>query len=380
MEKQIPILDLVRQYTWMKDAIDRSIAECLKHQTWILGPEVGLLEKKLSTFLDSPYCIGCSSGTEALVLALRAIAIEDLDQEFFEVTDEVVTTPLTFTATGDSILRAGATPVFVDIDPRTQNINLEQVERYLELSSNVRAVMPVHLYGHPVDAGTLLRMKEKYGFRIIEDVAQAFGASSNGKMCGTYADFGAFSFFPSKNLGGFGDGGLVTSNDESLAELCRILTKHGGKDKYNVDHIGYNARIDTLQAAVLLAKLEYITDLNNRRRKIAAAYTSAFKTLAGITVPDHMTPGHVFHQYTVRIHGGERNDFMNFLKDRGIGSMIYYPVPLPRMNVFEGRCKEPFGTLEASNACSEVLSLPIEPLLTDEEIARVIEVVKEYFF
>ncbi|MGD0232160.1 MAG: DegT/DnrJ/EryC1/StrS family aminotransferase, partial [Syntrophorhabdales bacterium] len=234
MEK-VPVLDLVRQYRHMEADIRAAIENCLKHQKWILGPEVAELEKTLAQYLGVSHCIGVSSGTDALVLSLRAMAIKLKGKEYFDREDEIITTSFTFTATGDAILRSGATPVFVDIDPLTFNLNPDRINDYMARNGKrVVGIVPVHLYGRPCEMDAIMQIAASYGLFVIEDAAQAFGATLRGRSIGSLGDVGAFSFFPSKNLGGFGDGGMVSTNDDATAALVRMLSKHGGKDKYNV--------------------------------------------------------------------------------------------------------------------------------------------------
>jgi dTDP-4-amino-4,6-dideoxygalactose transaminase len=377
--KQIPMLDLNAEYVHMKADIDAALQRCLNHQKWILGPEVAELEQKIASYLNARHCIGCSSGTEALVLSLRALAIQRTGKEYFTRDHEIVTTPFTFTATGDAILRAGATPVFVDIDPRTYNIDAARVRAYLKTSAKVVGIIPVHLYGQACDMDAILELSRERDLFVVEDVAQAFGGSWSGKKLGSLGTLGAFSFFPSKNLGGFGDGGMVSTNDSELADLVRMLMKHGGKDKYNVDHIGYNARLDTLQAAVLLAKLKHIDDFNDRRRKIAASYTAALQGIKNIAVPaePYSQAHHVYHQYTIGTHN--RDGLQAHLKDKGVATMVYYPYPLHRMKVFgEGRSKIAGTPANAEQAAGSVLSLPIEPLQTPEQTDLIIQCITDY--
>jgi dTDP-4-amino-4,6-dideoxygalactose transaminase len=263
--------------------------------------------------------------------------------------------------------------VFLDIDPETFCLDLNLLDRYLkDNAKKVKAVIPVHLYGRAIDGDQLRSIASHYKIPIVEDVAQACGSSWKGIQCGAIGDLGAFSFFPSKNLGGFGDAGMVTTNNEELAHSVRILTKHGGKDKYNVEYIGYNARLDTIQAAVLLAKLPYLQQFNLNRRKIAERYNAAFANHPLLKAP--MTSGehHVYHQFTVRALNASREALTQQLKDKGISTMVYYPTPLHEMKVFKERSKIPFGCPEATKAAHEVFSLPIEPLLSEEEIGRVI--------
>jgi dTDP-4-amino-4,6-dideoxygalactose transaminase len=377
MHDMIPMLDLKLEYRHMQSAIDGAIARCLEHQQWILGPEVKELEAKVASFLQAGLCVGASSGTEAIVLSLRALAILRTGKEFFDPSQQIITTAFTFTATGDAILRSGATPVFVDIDPKTFNIDAALVRKYLEENpGRVVGLLPVHLYGRSCDMDELLDLARKHGLFVVEDVAQAFGATWRGRKLGTLGDAGAFSFFPSKNLGGFGDGGMVSTNDEGLAAMVRMLLKHGGRDKYNVDHVGYNARLDTLQAAVLLAKLGYLQDFNDRRRRIAALYDSGLTKKNGIVVPMGDDPGHVYHQYTIRVEGGRREALQTHLKENRVASMVYYPYPLHKMKVFgQGRCITAGTLTHTEQACAEVLSLPMEPLMDEATVQRVVDVV-----
>jgi dTDP-4-amino-4,6-dideoxygalactose transaminase len=275
----------------------------------------------------------------------------------------------------------------VDIDPVSLNIDPDAIRGYMESSallhgSRVVGIIPVHLYGKPCEMDAILAIADEYDLFVVEDIAQAFGAAWNGRKLGSHGDAGAFSFFPSKNLGGFGDGGMVSTNDGVLADLIRMLLKHGGKDKYNVDHIGYNGRLDTLQAAVLLAKFRYIDEFNNKRSIIAEAYTRALTGIDGLSVPqDAESPlsghTHVYHQYTVRTP--RRDGLQAFLKKKGISSMVYYPYPLHKMKVFHGRTKI-YGELRNSEQASrEVLSLPIEPLQTMEDTMYIAESIREFF-
>jgi len=379
--KQIPMLDLRLEYEYMKKDIDGAIARCLEHQKWILGPEVKELENQIAAYLGAKHCVGISSGTDALVLSLRAQAIKLKGQEYFDRTDEILTTSFTFTATGDAVLRSGATPVFVDIDPATYNIDTEKINAYLKANKNVAGIIPVHLYGQACNMDEIMKAAGEHGLFVIEDVAQAFGGTWKDRKLGAIGTTGAFSFFPSKNLGGFGDGGMVATNDDGTMELVRMLLKHGGKDKYNVDHIGYNSRIDTLQAAVLLAKFKYIDEFNDKRRKIAAAYNDGLRDVKGLVLPVSMPDAyHVCHQYTIRLTEGSRDDFQKHLKDNGVSTMIYYPYPLHKMKVFGDGRSASFGNLaHAEMAAQAVLSLPVEPLQSEEDTGYVIDCIKKYF-
>ncbi len=378
----VPMLDLRLEYEYMKPAIDMALTKCLEHQQWILGPEVKALEEAMSQYLSARHCIGTSSGTEALVLSLRALAIKLRRREYFDRSDEIITTPFTFTATGDAILRSGATPVFVDIDPSSFNIDTTQIRQYLTVkSSRVVGIVPVHLYGKACNMDEMMKLAGEFGLFVVEDIAQAFGATWNNRKLGSVATAGAFSFFPSKNLGGFGDGGLVSTNDDKVAEIVRMLLKHGGKDKYDANHVGYNARLDTLQAAILLAKLGYLDEFNSRRKRIAEAYGQGFSKLNqySVILPEYCSDSsHVYHQYTITVP--ERDKLQSFLKDHGIATMVYYPVPLHRMKVFGNNRSKSAGMLyNAEKASSCVLSLPIEPLQNEATTGYVIDRIKSFF-
>jgi dTDP-4-amino-4,6-dideoxygalactose transaminase len=373
------MLDLKLEYEYMKEAVDSAIKKCLDHQKWILGPEVKELEDAVAGYLGVKHCIGACSGTEALVLSLRALAIKLKGQEFFDRTDEIITTPFTFTATGDAILRSGATPVFIDIDPETYNIDPAKISEYLAShTARVVGIIPVHLYGHACMMDEIMELAEKHGLFVVEDIAQAFGGSWDGRKLGSIGTTGCFSFFPSKNLGGFGDGGMISTSDDEVAALVRMLLKHGGRDKYNVDHIGYNARLDTLQAAIVLAKFKYIDEFNELRRKLAGQYNRELQGHASLTLPvsGRSEVYHVYHQYTVC--NTQRADFQAFLKDRGIATMVYYPFPLHKMKVFEGRMKTHGALSNAERAAEEVFSIPIEPLQRDEDTQYIVKALWDF--
>src|SRR3989304_1988055 len=416
--KQIPMLDLKLEYEYMKKEIDSAIGRCLEHQQWILGPEVKELENKIAEYIGVKHCIGISSGTDALVLSLRALAIKLKGKEYFDKTDEIITTPFTFTATGDAILRAGATPVFVDIDPATYNIDPVKIREYLSQTSHsteehenvivrdkvpkqsqkgdsslmhemafsakdsnkVVGIIPVHLYGLACQMDEIMDIAKEYNLFVLEDVAQAFGGMWKDKKLGSIGNSGAFSFFPSKNLGGFGDGGMVSTNEDVTADMVRMLLKHGGRDKYNVDHIGYNARLDTLQAAILLAKFKYIDEFNTKRRGIAVAYNEGFRNNDKITVPESLKDSHhVYHQYTIRVTDGKREALQKYLHEKGVSTMIYYPVPLHRMKVFgDGRCKIAGGLQNSEESTLCVISLPVEPLQSENDTAYVVDSVNKF--
>lgn len=374
-EGEISILNLQKQYRHIMETIDNSILSSIAEAKYILGPQVKEFENKLAEYIGTKHAIGVASGTDALLLSLRALAIKKKGEEYWSKDDLVITTPFTFTATGDTILRSGATPLFVDIDLDTYNIDISKIKEAIRIfGKKVVGILPVHLYGLPCNMDDIMEVAKANDLFVVEDCAQAFGSMYKGKKVGGSGDTGAFSFFPSKNLGAFGDAGAITTNDDELAEIIRMLRVHGGKDKYNVDHIGYKARLDTLQAAVLLTKLPYIDEFNEKRRQIAKSYIEGLRNVNNIKLP--FTPSedyyHNFHQFTIFVKDGRRDALQRDLKEKGIQTMIYYPVPLHKMKLFRSR-SEIFGSLDNSEiASNSVLSLPIEPLMGDSEISEVI--------
>lgn len=372
----IPLLDLKLEYIYMKPAVDRAIKKCLAHQQWILGPEVRELEEKTARYLVVKYCSGVASGTDALVIALRALARRRFKKNYFDKSQRIITTPLTFTATGDAILRSGATPLFVDIDPQTFNIDAEKVAA--AVTSDVVGIVPVHLYGQACQMDAIMSIARRHKLFVVEDVAQAFGGKWGSRKLGSIGDAGCFSFFPSKNLGGFGDGGLIATNDAALHKIIQMLQKHGGEDKCNAVYPGYNSRLDTLQAAVLLAKLKYIDILNKKRQAVAKVYHENLSELAQLDLPPLVTD-HVFHQFTIKVRNNKRDRLKKYLKQNGIDSAVYYPILLHKMPLFKkaGRCA---GKLpQAESVVKKILSLPVGPLYGKTAIGHVCKIIKKFF-
>lgn len=361
----IPILDLTRQYETLKAELDQAVLDVLSSGKYILGPNVQKLETDFAKYCDTNYSIGVASGTDALHLALRALGIGE--------GDEVITTAFTFVATTETIAIVGATPVFVDIDEKTYNIDVTKIEA--QITDKTKAIMPVHLYGQPVDMDPILEIAKKHNLYVIEDCAQAVGATYKGKKVGSFGDFGCFSYFPTKNLGCAGDGGMITTNNEELAQKINVLRNHGSKKRYYHEELGLNSRLDDIQAAVINVKLKYIDDFNNRRREIASRYNEYFQD-----VPDIITPNvredvqHVYHQYTVRVPN--RDKIHEALKEDGVMTMIYYPVPLHRQKIHLNLGVDPSTLPITEKYTDEVLSLPIFPELTEDEIKTVAESLK----
>ncbi|WP_243089950.1 DegT/DnrJ/EryC1/StrS family aminotransferase [Thermus neutrinimicus] len=346
---RIPILDLTPEVEALWDDLMAAITRVLRSGQFILGPEVEAFEREVAEYLGVKHAIGLNSGTDALVIGLRALGVGP--------GDEVITTPFTFFATAEAISLVGATPVFVDIDPKTFNINPDLIPA--AITPRTKAILPVHLYGRPAEMDAILAIAEEHGLKVLEDCAQAFGATYRGKKVGTLGHAGAFSFFPSKNLGAYGDGGLLVTDDDGVAELARMLRAHGSRRKYFNEMVGYNSRLDALQAAILRVKLPHVDRWNEKRRQVARRYNQLLSGIPDLVLPE-VSEGHVFHQYTVRILGGKRDMVQQALAEAVIGTMVYYPIPLHRLPVYG----YPEGALPlAERAAGEVLSLPMGPFL-----------------
>jgi len=375
-------IELKKQYSLLKDKIDSAISEVLTSGTFIMGPAVDELENKLAAFVGTRYAIGVSSGTDALLVSLMAQGISSGDYIF--------TTPFTFAATAEVIVLLGATPVFVDIDPETLNISPEQLEhtirKFKKAGKPVKGIITVSLYGQPADHDEISEIADRYGAWVIEDACQSFGATYKGRKSCNLSDIGVTSFFPSKPLGCYGDGGMIFTQDARLAERCKAIRAHGQTGRYIHEVIGLNARLDTLQAAVLLAKLPGFPDEIRRREIIGKRYTRLLNDYLPV-VKVKSDRSSVYAQYTVRIQEkndpGRRVKVANYLNKKGIPTAIHYPIPLhlQRSFAFTGYKKEDF--IVAEQAAREVLSLPMHPWLTAEQqdfIAEsVIEAVKIYF-
>lgn len=360
----IPIFDATAQYRELKAEINAAIGCVLESGTFIMGPNVEAFEGEIASYLGARHAVALNSGTDALHLALRALDIGP--------GDEVITTPFTFVATTEAIGIVGATPVFVDIDPATFNIDAALLEG--AITSRTRAILPIHLYGAPADLEAIQSIAQRHKLAVIEDCAQAIGAQVGGRKVGTIGTIGCFSFFPTKNLGAYGDGGLATTNDAAIADRIRGLRVHGGRKKYHADELGINSRLDELQAAILRVKLSHLDAWIHARRQIAARYSEALGGHARITVPGEQ-PGrtHVYHQYTVRV--GDRDGVRQRLANDGVQTMVYYPVPLHQQAVHRERfagVSFPHSEL----AAREVLSLPMYPELKVSAMDRVVESLK----
>lgn len=352
----IPLLDLVAQYHSIQDEIDAAIHDVLENGKFILGPNVGLLEQEIAAYLGVQHAIGVASGTDALILALRALNIGP--------GDEVIVPAYTFFATAGTVMTVGATPVFVDIDPATYCLDVEQAAK--RITPRTKAIIPVHLYGHPADMAVVNELAKANGLRVIEDNAQAFGATFDGRKTGSLGDVACLSFFPTKNLGGYGDGGMIVTDDPAIADRVRMLRTHGWKKKYYPLELGYNSRLDEFQAAILRVKLRHVDAWNDRRRELAHIYSERLTPLGIGTPREDSRVQHVYHLYVIRLQ--ERDRVQAILKEKGIAAEVYYPQPLHLAAPCE-RFGYREGDFPLSEAASrETLAIPLYPEMGDGEV------------
>ena len=358
----VPMIDLKKQFADIKDEVLGTVTEILESAHYILGPRVSEFEKKVAAYHGVSEAIGVASGTDALHLAVEALGIGD--------GDEVITTPFTFFATAESVIYTGATPVFADIDPETMNIDPARIEA--KITENTKAIIPVHIFGHPAEMEKIMAIAKKYNLHIIEDCAQSFGADISGRKTGSFGDVGCFSFYPSKNLGAFGDAGMVTLNNAELGERIRVLRNHGSKGAYKHESVGFNSRLDELQAGILLVKFRRIDEYNRRRRENAALYNACISD-AVLKPVERSGMTHVYHQYTLR--SAQRDRIQQKLREKDISSVVYYPIPLHLQEAlsFLGHKKGDFPVAE--EAAATVLSLPMYPELEEKTIREIAETI-----
>lgn len=362
----ISLVDLTAQYHSIKAEIDAAVLSTLESGHFILGPQVVKFEESIASYLGVQHVIGLASGTDALVIALRALNIGD--------GDEVIIPAYTFFATAGTVMSVGAKPVIVDVDPQSYQIDVSKIES--AITPKTKAIIPVHLYGHPAEMNPILEIASKHGLKVIEDNAQGFGAEYLGKKTGSLGDIGCLSFFPTKNLGAYGDGGAVVTNDLALAEQMRMLRAHGWKKKYYSEMVGYNSRLDAMQAAILQAKLPHLDWWNEKRSELSKRYDEHLAPLGIVTPVEREWAKHVYHLYVIRT--SKRDALQAFLKDKVIASEVYYPLP-PHLSV---PCKK-FGYKEgdfphAEKAAKETLALPLYPEMTLAQQDEVIAAVKEF--
>lgn len=361
---KVPFVDLQAQYRSIKDEIDLAIAQVLHDASFVGGPIVEAFERNFARYIGSKHCIGVANGTDAISLVLRALGIGP--------GDEVITAANSFIATSEAVTSVGARVVFVDCDPSTYTIDAGRIEQ--AVTPRTKAIIPVHLYGRPADMDAVMSIARRHGLRIIEDAAQAHGALYRGRRVGTLGDCACFSFYPGKNLGAYGDGGAVTTDDDALALKIRMYANHGRTQKYDHEFEGYNSRLDSIQAAVLDVKLRHLEQWTERRREIARQYDAGLGDI--VTVPAVPTDArHVYHLYVVRVP--RREEVMEFLKRKGIGTGIHYPIPLPLLNAYRylGHSAEDFPA--ASSLKDDIMSLPMHGSMSDEQVAYVINSLRE---
>jgi len=367
--RPIPLLDLTRQYQPLREPIQAALARVIEAQRFILGPEVERFEQRFAAYCGARFAIGCASGTDALELALMAADIGP--------GDEVLTVPFTFFATAGAIMSAGARPVFVDVEPDSFNLDVRQLDHALATHPSIKAILPVHLYGACADMGPILDCAAARGIPVIEDAAQAVGAEWRDQRAGSIGTVGCFSFFPTKNLGGFGDGGMLTTNDEDLARKLKALRVHGSFEKYIHQWSGMNSRLDALQAAVLDVKLDHLDAWNRARQRNADLYREALAGIVTVPVQQPYQTSHVYNQFVIRC--ARRDELRKFLSESGVGTEVYYPLPLhlqPALVAYGYKA----GDFPVSEQLSrEVLALPIFAELTGEEIATVSGLIREFY-
>lgn len=366
---QVPLLDLKAQYQALREPILAAVDETFASGGWIMGPKVKEFEEKLAAYTKSRAAIGCASGTDALLLSIRALDPKP--------DDEIIAPAFTFFATGGAIVNAGARPVFVDSEEDSFNIDPAAFER--AITKKTRAVIPVHLFGQSARMDAILAIAKKHGLAVIEDAAQSIGCTYGETPVGSLGDTGCFSFYPSKNLGGNGDGGLITTNSPELEEKLRVLRVHGAKKKYLNEVIGFNSRLDSVHAAILLVKLAHLDDWARARQANARRYDQAFAGLEGIATPRHVVEGnHVYNQYTIRVQRGSRDALQDHLKEKGIGCEIYYPYPLHLVPAFGflGYRKGQLPVCE--RLAAEAISIPVFPEMNSDQQGYVVETIKAW--
>lgn len=365
---KINLLDLQAQYKVIKDEIDEAIHQVLDSSVYIMGPNVKQLEKDIANFTGVKHGIGVANGTDALMLALKAIDIKP--------GDEVITTPFTFFASAETTSVLGATPVFADILPNTLCINPDEIEKCI--TEKTKAIIPVHIFGQMCDMDRIMEIAKRHNLYVIEDCAQAIGAEYKGRRAGSLGDIGTYSFFPTKNLGGYGDGGMVVTNNDEFAERIKLLRAHGSKVKYTYTTIGYNSRLDEIQAAILNVKFKYIQQWNDARSRKAKLYNNLLRGTEMVTPTELDVNKHIYHMYVVQSH--DRDKIIEYLKEQGISTGVYYPSPVHLQQVYEYLGYKKGDLPVAEDACEKTFALPLYPEIELEKQEYVVEKIREYFF
>jgi dTDP-4-amino-4,6-dideoxygalactose transaminase len=366
---KVPFVDLRAQYATIREEVTATLAQVLDHAAFIFGPEVARFEEQFADFQGVNHVVGVGNGTDALVLALRALGIGP--------GDDVVIPANTFAATAEAVIHAGARPVLVDVDLQTYNIDVHQIER--RITPSTKAIVPVHLYGQPADLGPILAIAKDHGLSVVEDAAQAHGAQYRGRKVGSWGDAAVFSFYPAKNLGAYGDAGAVATNNDQVELIVRKLRDHGGTTRYQHDLVGYNSRLDTLQAGVLLVKLKHLDEWNQRRQENAQIYNTLLSAIPGISIPVVLEEAaHVYHLYVIRVQRGSRDDLRRHLQAHGIQTGIHYPQPLHLTPSLKDLRYHETQFPVAERCAREILSLPMYPELERSQIRYVAEQILNY--
>jgi len=366
----IPLLDLKKQYKTIKKDVSAALKGVLEAQSFILGKEVEALEREMAAYCGTKFAVGVASGTDAIQLALRAAGVSALD--------EVITVPFTFIATAEAISNLGAKPVFVDIDIKTYNMDPALIEK--AVTPKTKAIVPVHLYGQAADMDAIMEIAKRRDLKVIEDCAQAIGATYKGKKAGAFGDAGCISFFPSKNLGGFGDGGMVVTDNEELYKQVKLLRVHGSTSKYSHSILGYNSRLDNLQAAVLRVKLKSLDKWAEGRRENAAYYNKQLSKIRGITTPFvRQDCEHVYHQYVILAEDAKRDNLVEFLNSGGIESRVYYPIPLHLQECYRGLGYKKGDFPNSEKASIGTMALPVYPELKRSDKKMIVNKIKEFY-
>lgn len=364
---KIPLLDLTLQYQGIRDEVREAIDRVLESGHYILGPETKALEAEIAEYCGVKHAIGVGNGTDALQLVLDAHGVGS--------GDEVITTPFTFFASAEVVSQVRATPVFVDIDPKTYNLDVEQLKQ--KITPKTKAIIPVHIFGQPAEMDEIMEIANEHNLFVLEDAAQAIGSEFKGRKIGSWGHAATFSFFPTKNLGGYGDGGMIVTNDDQLADKIRILRAHGSKPKYYHSMIGYNSRLDEIQAAALRIKLRHLDDWNNARAEKAAYYNKLLSELPVVTPYQAPNRKHIYHLYNIQAE--DRDGLMEHLKENGISSGIYYPLPLHLQEVYKDLGYKEGDMPEAETISKKIFALPLYPELEEETIQHIVQVIRNYF-
>lgn len=364
---KINLLDLKAQYRTIEDEVNKVIKEVLESTHFIMGPNVKKLEEEIAEYTGVKYGIGVANGTDALMLTLRALGIGE--------GDEVITTPFTFFASAETTSVVGATPVFADIEKDTLCIDPESIEK--NINSKTKAIIPVHIFGQMCDMDRIMEIANKHNLIVIEDACQAIGAEYKGKRAGSIGHVGCYSFFPTKNLGGYGDGGMIVTSDKELADKIKLLRVHGSKVKYHHEAIGYNSRLDEMQAAILRVKLKYIDKWNNSRYEHAHIYNELLKDLDIVLPTEREACKHVYHLYTIQ--STRRDEIIECLKENEIASGIYYPIPVHLQEVYKHLGYKQGDIPNAEDACTKTFALPLYPEMTREQQEYVVTKIKDFF-